>query len=136
MTLKTLGGREAGRLGRARRTGLPLSPTPHPPPAARVSQNMEEIRAEQERMKAQGEKLGGGGAGGVWGVGSAKAGRHHEAGGSGNPNPDTSPPPSDSELSRNLDGLRLDLSNLKSLSEPWEGLGGCGGRRGALPVRL
>uniref|UniRef100_A0A452UHP7 Fc fragment of IgE receptor II n=1 Tax=Ursus maritimus TaxID=29073 RepID=A0A452UHP7_URSMA len=52
-----------------------------------------EIRAEQKRMKAQGWQLG-----------------------SGTPNPDTSPSPSDSELSRNLDGLRSDLSNLKSLS--------------------
>ncbi|KAF3829496.1 hypothetical protein GH733_003760 [Mirounga leonina] len=82
---------------------------------AQVSQSMEEIQAEQKRMKAQGEKLGGGGVlelGGTSGWGFWT------------PNPHTSPPPSDSELSRSLDGLRSDLSNLKSLSEPWEGMRG------------
>ncbi|XP_077912381.1 low affinity immunoglobulin epsilon Fc receptor isoform X2 [Halichoerus grypus] len=61
--------------------------------AAQVSQNMEEIQAEQKRMKAQ-----------------------------------------DSELSWSLDGLRSDLSNLKSLSEPWEGMGGWVGGAASLSL--
>uniref|UniRef100_A0A4W2HEY0 Fc epsilon receptor II n=1 Tax=Bos indicus x Bos taurus TaxID=30522 RepID=A0A4W2HEY0_BOBOX len=80
--------------------------------AAQMMQDMERIQTEQKRMESQGESWGQGRVR-PW-VLELRRGCAARGASSLTPALPPPPPPSESELSWNLDGLRADLSDLKS----------------------